>query len=44
MPPPRRSTENVLLAGPLVLFLLAILGFPTALSLVYGLSETGSRR
>ncbi|MFM7445435.1 MAG: carbohydrate ABC transporter permease [Tabrizicola sp.] len=40
MPPPRRSTENAILAGPLVLFLLAILGFPTALSLVYGLSET----
>ncbi len=37
---PRRSTENAVLAAPLVLFLLAILGFPTVLSLVYGLSET----
>ena len=35
-----RSTENALLAGPMVLFLLAILGFPTVLSLVYGFSET----
>lgn len=32
--------ENAILAAPLVLFLLAILGFPTILSLVYGLSET----
>ncbi|MCA3542638.1 MAG: sugar ABC transporter permease, partial [Rhodobacter sp.] len=38
---PGRSVENALLAGPLVLFLLAVLGFPTVLSLVYGFSETG---
>jgi multiple sugar transport system permease protein len=37
---PARTTENAILAGPLVLFLLAILGFPAALSLVYGFSET----
>jgi multiple sugar transport system permease protein len=37
---PGRSVENAILAGPLVLFLLAILGFPTVLSLVYGFSET----
>lgn len=37
---PRRSTENAILAAPIVLFLLAILGFPTVLSLVYGFSET----
>jgi multiple sugar transport system permease protein len=36
----RRSTENAILAGPLVLFLLAILGFPTVLSLIYGFSDT----
>lgn len=35
-----RRTENAILAGPLVLFLLAILGFPVILSLIYGLSET----
>lgn len=34
------SRENALLASPLVLFLLALLGFPTLLSLVYGFSET----
>ena len=32
--------ENAILASPAVLFLLAILGFPVILSLVYGLSET----
>ena len=37
---PGRSFENAILAGPLVLVLLAILGFPTVLSLVYGFSET----
>jgi len=36
----RRSIENTVLAGPLVLFLLAMLGFPTVLTIVYGLSET----
>jgi multiple sugar transport system permease protein len=36
----RQTTENTILAMPLVLFLLAILGFPTVLSLVYGFSET----
>jgi len=35
---PRR--ENAVLAAPLVLFLLALLGFPVMLSVVYGLSET----
>lgn len=34
------SRENALLASPLVLFLLALLGFPTLLSLVYGFSDT----
>lgn len=34
------STENRILAAPLVLFLLAILGFPLVLSLVYGFSST----
>jgi multiple sugar transport system permease protein len=32
--------ENAILAAPLVLFLLALLGFPVVLSLVYGFSET----
>lgn len=32
--------ENALLATPLVLFLLALLGFPTVLSLIYGFSDT----
>lgn len=32
--------ENAILAAPLVLFLLAILGFPTVLALVYGFSDT----
>lgn len=36
----RQTTENAILAAPLVLFLLVILGFPTVLSLVYGFSET----
>lgn len=36
----QRRIENTVLAGPLVLFLLAILGFPVILSLVYGVSET----
>jgi multiple sugar transport system permease protein len=36
-----RTRENAILAAPLVLFLLAILGFPTLLSVVYGFSETG---
>ncbi len=31
--------ENAILASPVVLFLLALLGFPVALSIVYGLSE-----
>lgn len=35
-----RATENVILAAPMALFLLAILGFPVVLSIVYGLSET----
>ncbi|MBL9050948.1 MAG: sugar ABC transporter permease [Tabrizicola sp.] len=36
----RQHRENALLASPLVLFLLLILGFPTVLSLIYGFSET----
>ena len=32
--------ENAILASPMVLFLLAILGFPTVLSVIYGFSET----
>lgn len=32
--------ENAVLASPMVLFLLAILGFPAVLSLIYGFSET----
>jgi multiple sugar transport system permease protein len=39
MPGPTR-TENAILASPMVLFLLAILGFPAVLSVVYALSET----
>jgi multiple sugar transport system permease protein len=35
-----RSFENGILAAPLVLFLLAILGFPTLISLIYGFSDT----
>ena len=34
------SRENAMLASPLVLFLLVMLGFPTLLSLVYGFSDT----
>jgi multiple sugar transport system permease protein len=36
----RTGAENRILAAPLVLFLLAILGFPVVLSLIYGFSET----
>jgi len=36
----RARRENAILASPLVLFLLAILGFPILLSLVYGFSQT----
>lgn len=32
--------ENAILASPLVLFLVAILGFPVVLSIIYGFSET----
>lgn len=32
--------ENAVLASPMVLFLLAILGFPTVLSVIYGVSDT----
>lgn len=32
--------ENAVLASPLVLFLLAMLGFPVILSVIYGFSET----
>jgi multiple sugar transport system permease protein len=35
-----RRTENAILASPLVLFVLLLLGFPVVLSLVYGFSET----
>ena len=35
-----RRRENAILAAPLVLFLLALLGFPVFLSLIYGVSET----
>jgi len=35
-----RRLENAILAGPLVLFLLAVLGFPVILSLIYGFSDT----
>jgi multiple sugar transport system permease protein len=38
--PRHTRRENAVLAAPLVLFLLAILGFPVVLSIVYGLSET----
>lgn len=34
-----RRQENAVLASPLVLFLLALLGFPVILSIVYGFSE-----
>lgn len=36
----KHLTQNTVLASPLVLFLLAILGFPVVLSLIYGFSET----
>ena len=36
----RNGRENAVLAAPLVLFLLAVLGFPVILSLIYGFSET----
>lgn len=35
-----RRAENAILASPLVLFLLAILGFPAVLSIVYAVSDT----
>ncbi len=34
------ATENRILAAPLVLFMLAILGFPVVLSIIYGFSDT----
>ena len=37
---PKRSIENAVLASPLVIFLLAMLGFPVVLSVIYGFSET----
>ncbi len=37
----RHRIENPVLAAPLVLFLLAVLGFPVVLSLIYGFSDTG---
>jgi multiple sugar transport system permease protein len=36
----RARRENAILASPLVVFLLAILGFPVILSLIYGFSQT----
>ncbi len=36
----RISSESAILAGPAIVFLLAVLGFPVILSLVYGFSET----
>lgn len=36
----RKKVESAILASPAVLFLLAVLGFPVVLSLVYGFSET----
>lgn len=36
----RATAENRILAAPLVIFMLAILGFPAILSIVYGLSRT----
>ena len=38
--PTKTRRENAILASPMVLFLLAILGFPAVLSIVYGFSET----
>lgn len=37
----KERRENAILAAPLVLFLLALLGFPVVLSVIYGFSETG---
>lgn len=37
---PNVRRENAILASPLVLFLVAILGFPVVLSIIYGFSET----
>ena len=34
----RQRHENPILAAPLVVFLLALLGFPVILSLIYGFS------
>lgn len=36
----KEARQNAILAAPLVLFLLVLLGFPVVLSLVYGFSET----
>jgi multiple sugar transport system permease protein len=36
----KEAKQNAILAAPLVLFLLVLLGFPVVLSLVYGFSET----
>lgn len=36
----KEAKQNAILATPLVLFLLVLLGFPVVLSLVYGFSET----
>ena len=36
----RLTLENRILAAPLVIFLLALLGFPVVLSLIYGFSRT----
>lgn len=41
--PRNARRENAVLAAPLVLFLLALLGFPVVLSIVYGFSETSFR-
>lgn len=40
MTEPGTRRENAILASPLVLFLLALLGFPVVVSLIYGFSET----
>jgi len=36
----RATTQNRILAAPLVVFMLALMGFPVVLSLVYGFSDT----
>jgi len=36
----KERRENAMLASPMVLFLVAILGFPTLLSIIYGFSDT----